>query len=261
MITDMVRSGSDFWINYDYPQPGKGYGQFSIGHLILVLCSSLLITAIIVIYKKHDEAGRIRMRRVIALMLVIIETVRLTFLYLQGIEIIRYLPLEVCSFAGYTIICDAIWPKNRFLPEMLVTIFLPAAIMQHISPSTTILPLCNYFTFSQFLYHGLIIGYALARFLNGEIRLTYRGVWASIAKIFVLATAVYILNSLIGENFMFLMDPEGNYLLEKIYRVAGGGIRYTLGLVAFAAIMIHVFFVFFRIIDALFVRRRTAVSA
>ena len=257
MITDIVRSGSSFWFNYQNYPAGVGYGQFSLGHLILVLCSSILITFIVINYKKAEEAGRIRIRRTIALLLVIIETVRLTILHLQGVDLKSYLPLEVCSFAGYSIICDAIWKENKFLPELLVTIFLPAAIMQHVSPSTSVLPLCNYFTFSQFTYHGLVIAYVLARFLSGEIQLTYRGVWASVAKISVLAAIMYVVNVLMGENYMFLLNSEGNYILDKISRAAGGGIRYTVGLIVFAVVVIHVFFVIFKIIDALFVRRHS----
>ena len=173
MISEMVNSGSSFWVNYDNWTEGMGYGQFTTGHLILVLCSALLNAIIIMHYRKADSTKKIRIRRIIALMLVVIEGARLTVLYLQGIQIIRFLPIEVCSFAGYSIICDSIWPENKFLPQLLVTIFLPAAIMQHISPTTTGMPLWNYFTMIQFLYHGLVIAYVLARFLSGEIRLTY----------------------------------------------------------------------------------------
>ena len=257
----MLNSGSSFWINYENPPEGVGYGQFSSGHLILVLCSALLITVIVATYKKSDKAKRIRMRRTIALVLAVLEVVRLTFMYLQGVTIIRYLPLEVCSFAGYSIMCDSIWTENRFLPELLVTIFLPGALMQHLSPTTTVLPLVNYYTFHQFLFHGLIIAYVLSRFLSGEIRLTYRGVWASAVKIAVLAAVVYVINIMIGENYMFLRDPEGNYILDKISHAAGGGMRYTLGLIVFTVVMIHIFFVIFKIVGALFVRRRPAARA
>ena len=258
MFVNTLRSGSKFWINYENPPKGVGYGQFSVGHLILVLCSALLVVLIVALYKKSDQTRRIRIRRGIAIALVVLECVKQTFLYIQGTPMIRYLPLEVCSFAAYAIICDAIWVKNKFLPEMLVTIFLPAAIMQHVSPSTSVLPLCNYFTFSQFAFHGLIIAYILARFLSGEIRLTYRGVWASVAKIAVLAAIVYGINRLLGENFMFLLDSEGNYLLDKMYRAAGGGIKYTLALIVFAAAIIHVFFAIFKLVEVLFLRKRTA---
>ena len=253
----MLRSGSSFWINYENYTPGTGYGQFSIGHLILVLCSALLITSIILTYKKADKAGRIRIRRTIALLLVVIETIRLSFLHIQGIDLKSYLPLEMCSFAGYSIIGDAIWPENKFFPQLLVTIFLPAAIMQHVSPSTSVLPLINYFTFSQFVFHGLVIAYILARFLSGEIRLTYRGVWASVAKISVLAAIMYVVNTLMGANYMFLLDSEGNYVLDMVARAAGGGIRYTLGLIVFAVFVVHFFFVIFKIISLLFLRERS----
>ena len=255
MIKDILNAGYSFFINYENPPAGIGYGQFSRGHLILVLCSALMTTVIVINYKKAGQTGRIRLRRTIALLLVILELVKQTFLYLQGVHLVRYLPLEVCSFAAYAIICDSILTENRFLPELLVTIFLPAAIMQHISPSTAVLPLVNYFTFSQFFFHGLIIAYVLSRFLSGEILLTYRGVWASVAKISALAAVVYVINILLGENFMFLLDSEGNYLLDKIYRAAGGGIKYTLGLIVFTMVMIHVFFVIFKVIDMLLVKK------
>jgi uncharacterized membrane protein YwaF len=129
---------------------------------------------------------------------------------------------------------------------MLLTMFLPAAIMAILVPTTSTLPAINFYTIHQFLYHGLIIAYVMTRFLYGEIPLSYPGVWKSILQIIMLATVIYIIDTVFNKNFMFLRDTYDNALLNVIWKITGGGIHYTGGLVCFCIIMIHVFLYHFQ---------------
>ena len=203
------------------PAHEPGYGQFSLGHFFLLLLSTLLIFAFVVLYAHAEAARKIFLLRSIAFTLIFIEAIK---------------------------ILDSIFVGNTIFPEMLLTLFLPAALMAILVPTTSTLPILNFYTIHQFLYHDLIIAYIAARFLCKEIPLTYSGVWISIVQILLLAGIIYLIDVHFDKNFMFLRDPYGNPLLGFIWKVCKGGFGYTLGLVAFCILMIHVFYFFFKLI-------------
>ncbi len=61
-----------------------------------------------------------------ALFLIFFEIFKQCVVGLTGAPALVTMPLELCSFAEYTILADAMWPKNRILKQLLVFAFLPA---------------------------------------------------------------------------------------------------------------------------------------
>lgn len=240
-----------FWTHKDNIPEGMGYGQFSIKHLMWLILTISLIVGVVFLYGQLEPSSRITLLRTIGATLIIIDIIKMVLIYHSDVVFSDYLPLELCSFAAYFIVCDSIWIGNDIFPEMLLTMFLPAAIMAILVPTTSTLPAINFYTIHQFLYHGLIIAYVMTRFLYGEIPLSYPGVWKSILQIIMLATVIYIIDTVFNKNFMFLRDTYDNALLNVIWKITGGGINYTGGLVCFCIIMIHVFFIIFKLIELL----------
>ncbi len=241
-----------FWTHKDNIPDGMGYGQFTVKHLIWLVLTAAFVIITAVCYGQADSAHKILILRVIAASLIIIDIIKMILIWFSDVKFSEYLPLEICSFAAYCTVCDSIWIGNTFFPEMLVTLFLPAAVMAVLFPTTSTLPAVNFYTIHQFLYHALIIAYITARFSCGEIPLTYPGVWLSIFKIIILAAIIYLVDCVFDKNFMFLRDTYGNPMLEAIKKFTGDGIAYTGGLVCFCIIMIHVFYALFRCIELIF---------
>ena len=246
-----------FWTHQDNIQKGLGFGQFSPAHFLLILLSFILIVFIIIKYKKSDSGSRLMMRRQIAVFLMVLEAVKLVVMAVTGARVSNNLPLEICSFGEYAIVLDAFLKNNKFLSKMLLYLFLPAALMSIVFPTTTILPVFNFFTIHQFLFHALIIAYALMRFVAKETETDYLSVWQSIAAISMIAMAVYVIDRVFDHNFMFLMDTYDNFMLNKIWNIAGGRLMYDLGLVIFSMIVIHIFYFIFAGINKQFIRRIT----
>ncbi|MCR5794762.1 MAG: YwaF family protein [Solobacterium sp.] len=241
-----------FWTHRDNIPDGYGYGQFTPAHFVWLVLTVLFTAAVTVIYKGAGTAERILILRVIGAALIFIDVVKMILIARSDVKLSEYLPLELCSFGAYFIVCDSIVPDNAVFGQMLLTLFLPAAIMAVIFPTTQALPSFNFYTIHQFLYHGLIISYVIARFASGEIPNTYAGVWPSILKIILLAAVIYVIDTVFDKNFMFLRDTYGNPMLEAIRKTAGDGFAYTIGLVCFCIIVIHIFYLFFRFISFLF---------
>ena len=241
-----------FWTHKDCIPEGKGYGQFTTKHFLWLAATALFVVGFILLYVHASAAEKILLLRTAGASLILIDVIKMILIGFSDVKLSEYLPLELCSFAAYFIVCDSLWTGNTFFPDMLLTTFLPAAIMAVIFPTTTPLPAVNFYTIHQFLYHGLIIAYIMARFVSGEVPLTYAGVWLSILKVILLAAVIYIVDSVFNKNFMFLRETYDNPLLEVIWKITGGGIAYTGGLVCFCIIMIHVFYALFKCIALLF---------
>lgn len=241
-----------FWTHKDNIPEGMGYGQFTREHFIWIAITLVSAAAFVFGYAKALPAEKILMRRTVGAVLIIIDIIKMILIAFQDVKFSEYLPLELCSFAAYSIVLDSIWPANTFFPLMLLTLFLPAAFMAVLFPTTSPLPSLNFYTIHQFLYHGLIIAYVFARFVCREIPLTYPGVWLSIFRIIILAAIIFLIDTVFDKNFMFLRDTYGNPMLEVIRKVTGEGIAYTGGVVLFCIFMIHVFYFIFLFIQMLF---------
>ncbi len=242
-----------FWTHRDNIPEGLGYGQFSAAHFILMALTVLFTVIITIAYHGSDANGRIIILRSIAATLMIIEVIKMILIWFSDVKFTDYLPLEICSFAAYSCVFDSINPQNEFFSILLLTLFLPAATMAIIVPTTSTLPAFNFYTIHQFLYHGLIIAYVIARFACGEMALSYPQLWLSVGKILILVGIMYCVDTIFDKNFMFLRDTYGNALLGVIWNKTGGGFRYTIGLVLFSIVVIHVFYLLFWIINMLFI--------
>ena len=242
-----------FWTHRDNIPEGLGYGQFSTTHLFMVALTVLFTVIITVVYHGLNAGGRIIALRSIAATLMIIEVIKMVLIWFSDVRFTDYLPLEICSFAAYSCVFDSVNPENEFFSILLLTLFLPAAIMAIIVPTTSTLPAFNFYTIHQFLYHGLIIAYVIARFASGEMTLSYPQLWMGILKILALVSVMYFVDTVFDKNFMFLRDTYGNPLLDIIWKKSGGGFRYTIGLVSFSIVVLHVFYLLFWIIDKLFI--------
>ncbi len=244
-----------FWTHKENIPEGKGYGQFTASHFIWIAVTILFTAAVSFLYKSFGPVQKLILLRTLSFTLIIIDIIKLIVIAVtKEVKVSDFLPLELCSFAGYSIFFDSLFPGNAFFPQLLVTLFMPAAIMAVVFPTTTPLPSFNFYSIHQFLYHGLIIAYVIARYANGEIICTYPGVWDSILKILILAAVIYFIDIRFKKNFMFLAGTDDNPMLEAIEKKTGPGFPYTLGLTAFSIAMIHVFFAFFKAIEILFIR-------
>lgn len=241
----------NFWVHKDHFSGASSLGQFSVPHLIWIAIVVALIAALVILYRNVIRSQQYNIRKVIALTLVGMDIFKLCTMALTGAPVAEYLPLEICSIASYMILLDALWPESKFFSPLLVLLFLPAAIMALLFPTVIGLPPINFYTIHQFIYHGLIVAYALSLYVNKEVKLSYGALWMAILKIFIIALGVYYIDIKFNKTFMFLTDPYGNPVLSLIWNITGGGRMYTIGLVLFVIVVLHIFYFIFKMIDKL----------
>lgn len=240
-----------FFTHYDNIPEGLGYGLFTLKHFLLLLITVLFIVFVVKKYKMSDDKNIIIIRKIIAIILIFIDIIKLIIMYLNPMDYTNYLPLEICSFAAYFIVLDSIYKDNIFFSEMLLLLFMPAAMTALLVPTTINLPIFNFFTIHQYLYHALIIAYVLMRYLNKEIRITYIGLWKSILKTIILASVIYFVDYIFNKNYMFLMNSADNPALNIFYNLANGGKLYLVYLILFVIFILHLFYLLFKGINKL----------
>ena len=243
-----------FWTHKDSIPDGLGYGQFTSGHFLWLAFTVVLTIFYSLAYKHADLTTKVILLRSVGIALILSDVVKMFILARSDVKVTDYLPLEVCSFGAYFIVLDSIWYNDPFFLQMLLILFLPAAIMAVIFPTTTPLPFWNFYTIHQFFFHGLIIAYVVARFISNEIPLDYLSVLSSISKVLVLITVMYLVDVFFDKNFMFLRDTYGNPMLQVIWDRTKDGKYYTLGLICFSIVVIHIFYLLFKAISFLFIR-------
>ena len=242
----------NFYLHQELASGDLGYGQFSKKHLSLIflVCLSTIIYSLI--YINCDINIQIIIRKIIAITLLILEIIKQIVLYKTPVKQSDYLPLEICSLAAYLIMFDALLPTNRLFIQVLLTLFLPAALMAIIFPTTVKLPIFNFFTIHQFLFHALIIQYIIACLINREISINYLSFWKSLLIVVIIVFFVYIIDTIFNKNFMFLKDTYDNSMLKIIENKTGKGYKYTLGLVLFAIIVTNIFYLIMHILFYIF---------
>ena len=139
-------------------------------------------------------------------------------------------------------LADAMWPKNRFLRQPFLYLFLPAALLALLLPTVVVYPAISFYTLHQFVMHTVIVAYIIARCAAGKFRATYPGIWTSVGKFLPVVALIYWIDLHFDKSYMFLADPYGNPVLEFVWRVTGnkGGLPYIGGLLLLFIVLIHV---------------------
>lgn len=230
----------------------NGYGQFTFAHFIWIAISILSVISTSIIYYNSNPDIKMNIRIAIAFTLIIIDIIKMIAMYLGKVKVSENLPLEICSFAAYSIVFDCLLPDNNIFPAMLLILFLPAAFMAILFPTTSVLPNMNFYVIHQFLYHSLIIAYVIMRFVSKEIVVDYSDVLRCVFFSTILVSVMYIVDITFKRNFMFLTSTYDNPLLNIIWNKTGGGFKYTIYLYLFCAVCLHIFYLFFKVIQLLF---------
>ncbi len=238
-----------FWMYSDTYEAmgGEGFGYFSVPHLLWLAFLAAAIALCVVLYRRSGEERRADLRKGLAVFLILFEIFKQCTVTLTGAPNIENLPMELCSFAEYAILIDALWPENTFLKQMLAFVFLPSALVTLFFPSIMVYPPLNFYAVHQFLLHGAIVAYILSRCAAGEIRVRYAGLWQALAGALFLIVPMFFLDRALGVNFMFLTYHEGNPALQAVWNITGGcgGLAYLLGLAVLVTAVLHLTYAVF----------------
>ena len=130
-------------------------------------------------------------------------------LFIGGNYQFSYLPLHLCSINIFVIAYHSFKP-NRLLDSILYTVCIPGALAALLFPSWTSLPLGNFMHIHSFTVHILLALYPIVLTCGGDIRPKVQDIPKCVGILMAAALPIYLINLLLGTNFMFLMEADAN---------------------------------------------------
>ncbi|NTW43199.1 MAG: TIGR02206 family membrane protein [Anaerolineaceae bacterium] len=221
---------------------------FSFQHWVAIACILLAGFFIIITQRKMIPEERKKVRWLLAAILVINETTWQLWNLLTGQWTIQtMLPFHLCS-ALVWLTAYMLVTKNQTIYEFAYLIGIAGALQAILTPDLGQYAFPHYRYFQVFVSHGCIIIAALYMTLVEGFRPT----WQSVKRVAIYGNiymvAVFLLNLLIGSNYLFIAHkPETASLLD----VLPPWPIYILVIELLAAVFILLFYAPFAIKDGL----------
>ena len=204
---------SDFWksvqtIQADYGAAYHSFSLFDPVHMTELLAALLLIAGCAWIYHRCSDNTRHQILRAVIVLMLVDEVLKHVVLLSTGQWNASYLPLHLCSINIFVCWYDAVH-DNGWSKEILYALCLPGALIAMLSPSWQRLPVWSLMHLHSYSVHVLLILYPVL-LLAGGFRPQVQNIHRVLKFLVLTAAPIFFLNRLLGTNFFFLNDPNGN---------------------------------------------------
>ena len=215
---------SDFWksvqtIQADYGSAYRSFSLFDKTHWAELLAAFLIIAVCAWIYHRCADVTRHQFLRAVVVLMLADEFMKHAALLCTGQWNVSYLPLQLCSINIFVCWYDAVH-DSRWSKEILYALCLPGALIAMLSPSWNKLPIWNLMHLHSYSVHVLLILYPIL-LLVGGFHPQVQNIGKVLKFLALTAVPIFILNRLIGTNFFFLNDPNGNPVTVLFARCFG----------------------------------------
>jgi hypothetical integral membrane protein (TIGR02206 family) len=196
---------------------GDPFILFNAPHLTALGIILLINLLIIVFRQRFNPRGKVVLRYTLAVTLVIVEISWHLWNYAIGAWTLQtMLPFHLCSalvwLSAYMLVT-----KNYRIYEYSYLLGIAGAVQALLTPDAGIYGFPHFRAFQVMMSHGAIITAAITMtFVEG-----FRPTWASVKRVFIGANlymiAIFILNQLIGSNYLFIAHkPETASLMDVL---------------------------------------------
>ena len=191
---------------------GVGFSYFGSLHLTWIALFVVFAIFMSNMYRKADEAKRDKMRKILALSIVLNEVWKVFWLVVGGNYTFDYLPLHLCSINIF-IIAFHVFKTNKVLDNFLYGACIPGALAALLAPTWVELPILNFMHLHSFTIHICLATYPIMLVAGGDIIPDIKQLPKVMLFALCMAIPIYFVNVLLDTNFMFLMYAEaGNPL-------------------------------------------------
>ncbi|MBN1482849.1 TIGR02206 family membrane protein [candidate division KSB1 bacterium] len=194
---------------------GPPFELFKAPHLVALTIVALCALFLLFLRKYSRLSNWFRCS--LGILLVVQEiSYHLWNIYIQEWTLQKMLPLHVCTVFVW-LSAFMLFTKNRFVYEFAYFLGIAGALQALLTPDIAEYGFPHYRFFHVFISHGAITLAALyMTIVEG-----YRPTWRSFGKVFlwlnIYVVFVYIVNVLIGSNYMFVLHkPETASLLDVL---------------------------------------------
>ena len=193
------------------------FGPYHIGWLIVTTITVALVSKY---FKKLDTKNQKVFQQKTAWFILLAEISKITYLVINNEFAMKYLPLELCSFAIWAIFYHA-YTNNPIIGETLYNIFLPGAIAALLFCNWTHRPIYEFMSLFSFIFHLTIVMYCVMVLYVGIVKPSKKRILSSIVFFAMVAPIIYQLNKIWDTNFMFLNTPSPGSPLVPLENIFG----------------------------------------
>jgi len=188
--------------------------MYSVTHFVVLAIVAAIIWIMCLAYKRLDNTNRTKMIRIIAYTLVVIEIMQVISypIFHDGFRP-EYMSLHLCGIMIFVCFIYAIRPSET-LGEIMYAVGLPGYLAAFAFPNWTMYPMFNFYSIKAFTTHGLQIAFILMLIFAGQVRPSPRRAWKSAVFLVAIAIPIYILNLVLGTNFLYINSGSPGSPLE-----------------------------------------------
>ena len=211
--------------------------MFGGAHLLLLALIAGITLGFLLWFRRSPH--QVPMMRIMAGTMLLLELAKDLTLAAIGAFSRGYLPLHLCSIAMFVCLCYSLRPGSRRCGQILYSVCFPGALCALLFPDWTCFPLFHFQSIHSFLYHTMLIQFALIPVVTGRIRPGLDAVPISFGFLLLTALPVGQINRLLGTNFMFLNHASPGSPLEFLSVLPGrAGYLAGYGLLALAVLIL-----------------------
>lgn len=214
---------SYFWLEERDIPSGNGFTLWGNAHKVAIIVIVLIIVASIIMF---ERARRYRemMLRSIAVLLPILEILKISVLTVHERMDLGHLPIHLCSIAIYIyplIVFTGSEKVRQIFSEISVITLLPAAVCAIAFPDWTMYPIINFYSLHSFIWHMLQIIFPILCLKIGWCKPSIKNIWKNLVFLIICAGMVLIFDHICNCNYWFLMRPVSGTPLQNIYDIFG----------------------------------------
>ena len=197
--------------------------HFCPEHIMMLIAVFMVMGICILCARKCSAAAFRNFSRILAAALFLGEALLDVFLFIDGRDVLAFLPLHLCNL-GIFVNLLAAFTKGKvqaFFAEVSLVLIMPGSLGALLFPDWTYKPFWSYIPLMCFLTHSLLVLIPLVFLAARKIHVTFAHFWYSYAFLLFAVPIVYFVNLLTEMNYMYLRFPPEDSPLEWIFRLTG----------------------------------------
>lgn len=215
---------SQFWIEERDLTSDSGFLIFGLKHCVVLIIILLFLVSFTIWFCKTKFQKKDIILKIIAVLLPLLEMLKIIMLLLCHRMDKGHLPLHLCSMAIF------IYPLITFthnkklresLSEISVITLMPAAVFALLFPDWTMYPIMNFYCIHAFLWHALQVLLPILFIKYGWCRPCVRNIWKNSLFLLVGGSIIWVFDSIMSCNYWFLKEPAPVSPLEWLYNTFG----------------------------------------
>ena len=202
-------------------------GMFTIGHLVLLIITSIFIAFAIKNTKDKNNEEIYKIIKILTIIICLLEVFKISFtLFVEKITNLNdYVPLYYCSLLIYAGLLSSFGKGKlkRTGDVFLATGGIIGGLTFMLFPTTSLpyYPAYHFVSIHSYFFHGTMLYLGLILNITNYIELEKKDIIYYAILLTIICVCAYIVNEIYGSNLMFISQNFPGTFLEVLYIFLG----------------------------------------